>query len=353
MNGKYFFKLLKTLFEKSPERDISKKDKIIIFSDLHLGNGKSGDDFAHNGDFFHHLLKNYYYPRGYHLVLNGDVEELHKFSLKEIRASWGYLYKILEKFQLRQGLTKLQGNHDFNLYKKKEFLLKLPVTGACKLNYKGNIIFIFHGHQAEYFFRFIQSITAFIVRFVAHPLGIKNYSVAFNSRRRYQVEKRIYNFARKHKILAVIGHTHRPLFESLSKIDSLKFKIERYCRIYPAAESGRQKELEKLIEKFKSELEKLLQSKKRKSHEENLYARIPMVPCLFNSGCCIGKNGITAIEIKEGYIELVYWFDNKRSGKYFDFGEYRPTRFGRSDYWRVSLNKESLEYVFTRIKLLS
>jgi len=353
MNGKYIDKLLKDLFEKAPERTISKKDKIVLFSDLHLGNGKSGDDFAHNGDLFHYLLKNYYYPRDFHLVLNGDVEELHKFSLKEIRATWGDIYEILEKFLKRQDLTKLEGNHDFNLYRKKEFLLEFPVAGACKLNYKGNIIFIFHGHQAGYFFRFMQSVTAFIVRFFAHPLRINNYSVAFNSRKRYRVERRIYDFVRRHKILAVIGHTHRPLFESLSKIDSLKFNIERYCRVYPTAAPGRQKELEKRIGKYKFELERLLQSREQGNYVDNLYVRIPMVPCMFNSGCCIGKNGVTAIEITRGNIELVYWFDKKRSNKYFNFGEDKPVRLGSSNYWRVSLNKESLEYVFTRIKLLS
>lgn len=353
MNEKKIYKPLNDLYNRTPAHDISKKDKIVVFSDLHLGNGKSSDDFAHNGDFFLHLLQNYYYPRDFHLVLNGDIEELHKFSLKAILSKWGDIYRILEQFQQRQALTKLEGNHDYNLYQKKEFLLKFPLARACKLCCKGNTIFIFHGHQAGYFFSFMQPISAFVVRYISHPLGIKNYSVAFNSRKRYQVEKRVYDFARSKKILAVIGHTHRPLFESLSKIDSLKFNIEKYCRLYPSVKPGRQKELEKLIEENKLELEELLQRRKSENYGENLYARIPMVPCLFNSGCCIGKNGVTAIEIFGGEIELVYWFDKKRSTKYFDFGENIPTQLGKSDYWRVTLKKESLEYVFTRVKLLS
>jgi hypothetical protein len=191
------------------------------------------------------------------------------------------------------------------------------------------------------------------VRYIAHPLGIKNYSVAFNSRKRYYFEKRVYEFAREKKILALIGHTHRPLFESLSRIDSLKFNIERYCRRYPGVRAGERAVMAKQIEKNKKELEKLLQAGGNKKYEANLYARIPMVPCMFNSGCCIDKNGFTAIEICDGNIELVYWFDKKRSIKYFDFGEEAPIRLGKSDYWRVSLKKEPLDYVFTRIRLLS
>jgi hypothetical protein len=34
-------------------------------------------------------------------------------------------------------------------------------------------------------------------------------------------------------------------------------------------------------------------------------------------------------------------------------GEESPKQLGKSDYWRVPLKKESLDYVFTRIKLLS
>lgn len=352
MKKKSVFKPLHDLYNRTPARDISKKNKIVVFSDLHLGNGKSRDDFAHNGDFFLYLLKNYY-SKNFELILNGDVEELHKFSLKDIFKRWQPIYQVLETYQKRQALTKLEGNHDYNLYQKKKFLRKFPLTEACKLIYKGNTIFIFHGHQAGFFFRIMQPITTFLLRYIAYTLGIRNYTVPFNSRKRYKFEKRVYDFARSKKILALIGHTHRPLFESLSKLDRLKFNIERYCRVYPAVKPPRQKQLERMIEKFKLELEKLLSDGGSERRGENLYARIPMVPCMFNSGCCIDENGITAIEINKGNIELVYWFDKKRSTKYFDFGENTPTQLGKSDYWRVSLNKESLDYVFTRVKLLS
>ncbi len=353
MNGKNILKRLNDLYDKTPTHDLSQKNRIVIFSDLHLGNGKSCDDFVHNGDLFLYLLKNYYSPRHFHLVLNGDVEELYKFPLKQIRSRWRNIYNALEDFQQQQNLTKLVGNHDYSLFRKKEFISRFPITDAWKFSYKNNIIFVFHGHQAEFFFGFMQPLIVFLIRFIALPLGIKNYSVAFNSRKRYLVEKRVYEFARSKKILAVIGHTHRPLFESLSKIDSLKFDIEKFCREYLSAQPARQKELEVLIGKYKAELQNLLHKRKRKQYEENIYARIPMAPCMFNSGCCIRENGVTAIEICDGNIEMVFWFDKKRTEKYFAFGENTPVQLQDSDYWRVSLEKKTLDDVTVRVRLLS
>lgn len=39
------------------------------------------------------------------------------------------------------------------------------------------------------------------------------------------------------------------------------------------------------------------------------------IPCLFNSGCVIGKRGVTAPEIEEVNIRLVHWFDSRISKK--------------------------------------
>jgi hypothetical protein len=45
----------------------------------------------------------------------------------------------------------------------------------------------------------------------------------------------VYGFSSRRKIVSIIGHIHRPLFESLSKIDTLKYRIEQLCRHYPLA----------------------------------------------------------------------------------------------------------------------
>lgn len=342
--------MLNKLYANAPVREINQNDKIVIFSDTHIGSGGSKDDFAFNSDFFLDLLK-HYYSRDFFFILNGDIEELHKFPLRRILSFRREIYEMFDKFVQRGSMVRLIGNHDYNLYREKEFSARFPFLEACKLNFSGKTIFIFHGHQAGLFFKFMQPISAFVVRYISAPLGLKNYSVAFNSQKRYLLEKKVYEFAREKKILAVIGHTHRPLFESLSKIDSLKFRIEQNCRAHPGATPGQRKKLEEKILKDKKEIQKLIEDKETGSG--HLYSRDTVVPCVFNSGCCIDRNGMTAIEIGGGNIELVYWFDRRRTQKYFDFGDYPPVQLGNSDYWRVTLKKEPLDYVFTRVKLLS
>ena len=85
---------------------------------------------------------------------------------------------------------------------------------------------------------------------------------------------------------------------------------------------------------------------------ENLYHEGPLLPCLFNSGSGIGRHGITAIEIAGGRIALVIWFDRRRSLQYAESAGYEPQRLGDSDYYRVVLKEEDLDYIFARIELL-
>ena len=73
---------------------------------------------------------------------------------------------------------------------------------------------------------------------------------------------------------------------------------------------------------------------------------------MFNSGCGIGRHGITALEIAGGRIALVYWFDRRKSAKYFESESSQPQQLGDSDYFRVILKEEDLDYIFTRINLL-
>lgn len=353
MTEKNIFNRLNQLYDETPVLEISDKDKLVVFSDLHVGNKSGNDDFARNSEFFQRILENYYDPRGYHLVLNGDIEELFRFSLKQIIYRSRSFYKLLEKFHRRGALTKLVGNHDYQLLGSKRFLFDIPVHEAVKLKWKNDHMLLFHGHQAGRFNKFFNSIATFFVRYFANPLGIGNYSVAFDSRKKFKLEKRVYDFAKDKKIIAMIGHTHRPLFESLSRVDNLKFQVERLCRVYPYANARKQKELETKIKRYKKEMQQLIRKETGKENNNSLYDLDPVVPCIFNSGCGIGKNGITAIEISNGSLRLVYWFDQQRTEKYFNFNGYKPKPLRDSSYWRVPLKKETLDYVFSRIKLLA
>lgn len=355
MMGEWIIKRLTNLAESTPLKEISDRDNLVIFSDLHMGDGGKSDDFVTNSDLLSHILKNHYQKKDYTLVLNGDVEELQRFSYKKITGYWKGVFDLFSGFHARKRFYKTYGNHDYQLSLKKEYSRILPVTEGLTFLYGKGKILVFHGHQALRYPGFFYMISTLVLRLIANPLGIKNYSVAYNSRKRYRVEKRVYRFARQKKILTIIGHTHRPLFESLSKIDSLKFKIEQMCRLYPKSTPQKKQRLEKNIKTCKKALLDLLRNKKSgelKRHS-SLYNSLPLVPCMFNSGCVIGKRGLTAIELSGGKIRLVYWYDRKVSQKETGFGDYTPHQLGNSDYHRLVLKSEDLDYIFTRVNLLS
>ena len=347
---------LTKLLHDTPAIEITDKDKFVIMSDLHMGNGHTIDDFRHNGDFLHYVLENVYEKDDYSLILNGDIEELHRFSLHSITSRWQGIYKIFKRFYLRQKLVKLFGNHDYELSLKKKHPFNIPVEEAVKLRYNRNDLFIFHGHQASpYFNKVIHWFISIILRFFANLLRIKNYTVAQNNRKKFKIEKHVYDFARKNKIMAIIGHTHRPLFESLSKKEALKFKIENLCREYPSSSPGQKEILERRIKKYKIELMDIINKREEEDLISTLYnsSSEPLVPCMFNSGCVIGKSGFTTIEISHGFIRLVYWFDSSISKKYLDFNGYKPQQVNDTPYYRVVLKEDSLDYLFARIRLLS
>ena len=117
----------------------------------------------------------------------------------------------------RGRLIKHFGNHDYNLSLKKKNINQINIHESLKLVYKKNSILIFHGHQANRLGKIFFLISSIVLRIIANPLRIKNYSVAYNSRRKYAVEKRVYNF-------------HDPMIKEIynEAEDKVKIKIKEY-----------------------------------------------------------------------------------------------------------------------------
>jgi UDP-2,3-diacylglucosamine pyrophosphatase LpxH len=343
---------LDRLLQAAPELAPDADHRLVIFSDLHLGDGGNNDDFKKNGELFLAVLRRRYLQENFTLILNGDIEELARFPLKRVMASWGDIYSAWTEFAGRGTLIKLAGNHDLGLLRRHSRDLPFPVSEALKIRLGAKTLFVVHGHQTSHLNWAFQTLGILFLRWLLHPLGFGNYTVAESSRRRFRVERRMYGFARQKKIMALIGHTHRPLFESLSRLETLKIEIENLCRKYPQASAGEKFELELKLTLLKVEYVKLQHKDHRTQSSENLYHDGPLLPCLFNSGCGIGRHGITAIEIVRGRAALVYWFDRRRSAKYFESEGYQPQQLGDSDYFHVVLKEEDLDYIFSRINLL-
>lgn len=351
--SKLVYANLDKLFEKAPAFPIDSTSKVVIFSDLHLGDGSSKDDFLPNSKLFMESVQDYYLPKGFSMVLNGDIEELQRFPMKRISARWSELYKMFDQLNQKGLLIKTVGNHDLTLVNEPEQPFHYQLYEAVKLIYKNNPLFIFHGHQASKKFQRHNKLIGWTLKYIANPLRIRNFSVAHDSRKQYKIERRVYNYSVFRKIASVIGHTHRPLFESMSKAERLKHKIEQLCRELSGIRGEKVAVVLKSINAYKKELKSIYRENLPLLEIGNIYHSIFQIPCLFNSGTVIGKRGMTCLEIEGGSISLIHWFDQKTSKKYLKQTGYHPERLGDSDFYRMVINKEDLDYIFTRIKVLS
>ena len=329
--------------------DISNGGKILIISDLHMGTG-SRDDLNHNGEMLICLLEEYYFKNGWYLILNGDIEELHKYSLDQISEKWANLYRVFNLFANENRLYKLVGNHDDQLLLKRYY--PYPLFNVMKIETGIVPAYVYHGHQLSGIYVRFNKLMGTGIRYFLKPFGIKNISAARSPRKRFHIEKKAYMFSLKNNCLSIIGHTHRPLFESLGRFDYIKFEIERLCRDYPASVGAERVRIENEVTALRKELGKLKRKERRDVLRQSLYGDELPVPCLFNSGCALGKKGLTTIEMTNEDIALVYWYAEGKSNKFIKRGGYKIDGIPGKPYFRAVLNHNRLDYISAKIKLL-
>jgi len=322
--------------------------RALIISDLHMGAGKR-DDLADNGGLLINVLEEYYFPQGWCLVLNGDIEELQRHSLGKITKNWKRLYDVFDLFAGQKRLYKLIGNHDEELLLDKNYKYT-PLYNVIQIENGVIPVYVFHGHQSSYIYSKYKELLKAGVRYVLKPFGIKNTAPGPNSHKRYHEEKAAYKLSMNMRCISIIGHTHRPLFESLGRFDYIKFEIERLCRDYPASSQEKRGLIETNVMALRRELGKLKEKERRDVLRHSLYGNEIPVPCLFNSGCTIGKKGLHAIELTCEDIALVYWYEEGKGRRFISRGGYEIEKFGNNR--RAVLNHDRLEYISARIHLL-
>ena len=330
--------------------------RVLILSDLHMGNGGRRDEFRRNAHLVRSMLRDYYLTEKYSLVLNGDVEELFKFSVESIAEQWGGIYDLFLQFEQNGFFWKTYGNHDSDLFEERDYRLSKYLVESIRFTYGEEVMLLFHGHQASILlwetYPVVSRAVVLFLRYVAKPMGIRNFTTAYNSRRRFAIEKSIYDFSNQAKIVSIIGHTHRPLFESLSKVDHLNFRIEELCRAYPAAAPDERAQIQERIGELKTMLDACFTEGKKIGLRSGRYNNI-VIPSVFNSGCAIGKRGVTVLEIDGDRIRLVYWFKGKQGRRFASDRNSEPEPLGNTGYFRIVLNEDHLDYVFSRIRLLA
>jgi predicted phosphodiesterase len=308
------------------------------------------DDLAPNGELLTTILEKYYFDGGWYLVLNGDIEELQRYSFSSIRKSWPRLYRLFDRFDEEGRLYKIIGNHDDGLLFEKNY--PYPLYDVVRIETGYLPIYVYHGHQSSRIYRDFNSILRAGVRYVLKPFGIRNISSARSPYRRFSVEKAAYQFSLKNSCISIIGHTHRPLFASLGRYDYIKFEIERLCRDYPVSWGTAREQIATEVKALRQELRKLKRSERRDVLRVSLYGDELPVPCLFNSGSAIGRKGINAIELTGENIALVYWFNAGEGKKFISRGSYEVKEIPGTACRRSVLNQDRLDNVKARIELL-
>ena len=335
------------VFDLSPATGMDKNAKVLVISDFHMGSGRR-DDFSLNGEMVRRVLEEHYYRNGYYLILNGDIEELAKCSLSKIRAQWAEMYRVFDLFASAGKLCKIIGNHDEDLVFEKEY--PYPLYDVVRVDTSYIPLYIYHGHQSSRIYTKYNNLIRLGLRYLLKPFGIKNISSARSPNRRFSVERLAYDFSRENNCISLIGHTHRPLFESLGRLDYIKYEIENLCREYPASGGEGRERIAREVAALRGELSKLSRSELRGERRLSLYGNELPVPCLFNSGSAIGKKGVNAIELDAENISLVYWFAEGRGMKFISRGWYKVEKL--AGFCRSILNQNRLDYVKAKIELL-
>ena len=183
------------LFDRSPKVNLGERDRVVVVSDLHMGDGSAHDDFKRTSELFSNVFSNYYLDRGFKLVLNGDVEELHKFLLRRIISKWEDIYELFQRFQDDISLYKLIGNHDHDFIFNRAHDLIHDQYRAIRMKFRDSDLFFLHGHQASNYLERLHHMNRVLVRSLVNPLRLKNFTLDLGNKGVTKKEHRLSSFS--------------------------------------------------------------------------------------------------------------------------------------------------------------
>jgi predicted phosphodiesterase len=282
--------------------------KFIILSDQHKGRKNGADDFASAEPAYLAAL-DYYFGEKYHLICLGDSEELWENTLLQVRKHNTVSFEAERKFATTNRFTKIFGNHDLDweidplapLYLKEIYGVQVAALEAVMLQttVSNQLLNIFctHGHQGD-----MQSdgnwFSKFFVAKIWAPLQaylkINPNTPAYDEHLKTEHNRMMYEWSAEQKnLILVTGHTHQPVFESLTHIERIHRK--------------RKQALYEHNPEWAEALDLELQWSSRVHNPVREDYR-SMRPTYFNSGCCcFGDGDITGLEIADGSIRMIKW----------------------------------------------
>ena len=304
------------------------KCRFVVFSDVHKGDGRTeSDDFRHNADLYIYALQ-YYFDRGYSLVLNGDCEDCWETDPAEIVMAYRETaFDAERRFNARNRYYRVVGNHDDDWEdpsKVNRFLV--PILGPVRVLpavLLGERILILHGHQGDPYDDRHAKRSRWMVRHIWAPLQRRGFTdflwpvmrrfgfaesgrSAQNNFIRRERDQLLYEWAKANRILLIAGHTHRGMFRSFSKVDQIRIVRGQLEEKVHAAMTQKER---LLIRLSIDTIDRVIRESREELKRDKLKNRLDEnpVPCYFNDGCCVHTNGITGIEIDRGTIRLIKW----------------------------------------------
>jgi predicted phosphodiesterase len=284
------------------------KGRFIIFSDQHKGAKNGADDFMMSENNYVAALT-YYQLNGYHFISLGDCEELWENNIVSVIKNNTLSFEAEKKFISSNAFVKIFGNHDLDwandpiasLYLKQIYdqpvIIHEGIVLETIIKNKKLSIFCTHGHQGD-----AQSdgnwFSKFFVAKIWAPLQayvrINPNTPAYDSQLKTLHNNMMYEWAADEKdLLLITGHTHQPVFGSLTH-------LERLYRQLVIARKEQNKEMITVLEK-----EMQVRKWQATTISEDFQN---MKSCYYNSGCCCFSDGdITGIEISEGKLQLIKW----------------------------------------------
>jgi len=282
--------------------------QFIIFSDQHKGRKNGADDFLPAEKNYLAALR-YYNEANFHLISLGDSEELWENTLAQVMKHNEPSFEMEKRFVARSAFTKIVGNHDLDweidplapTLLKKIYGTAMPIFQAVllqtRLGKKDLRIFCTHGHQGD-----LQSdgnwFSKFFVTKIWAPLQaflrINPNTPAFDQSLKTEHNRVMYEWAlSQNGLILVTGHTHQPVFESLTHFE----RLQREHR-------------QALYEHNPQWAEALENEMKWRSADQTSITEdyLNIRPVYFNTGCCCFSDGrITGIEIADGFVRLIKW----------------------------------------------
>ena len=285
----------------------NEKEKFVILSDQHKGARDGADIFAKAANNYLAAL-DHYNQEGFFYINLGDSEELWENLFVTVKRHNKATFESEKRFLSRKAFIKIFGNHDLywdndplsavslqSIYKQ-DVTIHEGVILQTRINGMPLEIYMTHGHQGD-----LQSdgnwFSKWFVSDIWGPfqayLRINPNTPAYNDQLKTDHNRLMYEWSSKQKnILLITGHTHQPVFRSLTQLELL---YEKHAIAIGKNETD---EAEKLQAKIDA-----LHLKESRPPDFKGY-----LDTYFNTGCCCFDDGdITGIELSNGCIRLIKW----------------------------------------------